>query len=60
MNNIKISIDTDNAAFDEYPVTETARILRKLANDLESGNAIDNAFSLRDVNGNVVGKVTIT
>lgn len=33
--NITITIETDNAAFEDYPASEVARILRKLADDIE-------------------------
>jgi len=60
MARFTIEIDTDNAAFgDETPnggmerALELARILRTVANDLETVNASRTA--LHDVNGNVCG-----
>ena len=47
--NLSITINTDNAAFDNDESTEVVRILRHLANTIES------AGGLRDVNGNTVG-----
>jgi hypothetical protein len=51
-----LTINCDNAAFEEHPPTEVARILRGLAERLE-GLLIDAPFSgnLVDSNGNGVG-----
>ena len=49
---LEITIHQDNAAFDDEPATETARILRALANKYEAGN-FDGR--LNDHNGNAVG-----
>lgn len=51
---MKISIETDNAAFEDNWREETARILRKLADTLETGWSPD---SVKDSNGNTVGTV---
>ena len=51
-----LRIKSDNAAFEEEPITELARILRELADDLEGGNF---PSSVRDYNGNKVGTVTL-
>ena len=54
----KVEIETDNAAFDEgYHDFEVARILRALADtlDMYGGRA---EYTLRDINGNTVGKAT--
>ena len=48
----KLEISCDNAAFDEEPSIELARILHLAANQLEEGTTDDN---LRDSNGNTVG-----
>lgn len=48
-----ITIRTDNAAFEDSPETEVARILRKLADDIEA-RGLD-SYTLRDINGNRVG-----
>lgn len=54
----KLLIDSDDAAFDEYPGTELARILRDVA-DLVDETEPDNRWrKLRDVNGNHVGDFT--
>ena len=51
-----VTIETENAAFHETDGSEqleTARILRRLASDVESMGLCD--YSLRDVSGNQVG-----
>ena len=48
-----IKINCDNAAFTENPGMEVARILRKLADIVES-NGLQNK-KLMDINGNSVG-----
>ena len=47
-----LTIETDNEAFSADPGAESARILR-FAADQVAGNGIS---SLRDINGNTVGK----
>lgn len=64
MPRIDISINTDNAAFEDAytPGAEVARILRKLADLAEPEGdvcALDSE-TLRDANGNTVGLVTVT
>lgn len=56
MEKIIITIDTVNAAFDDEPATEIARILHKLADDLEQFDSPDKLF---DANGNAVGTVFV-
>lgn len=56
--NITITIDTDNAAFEGAEVEEVARILSELAWEIEDNAHIDDC-SLRDINGNTVGHLTI-
>lgn len=53
----KLTIDTTNAAFDDSPEQEVARILRELAKRIEArglppARGVD---VLRDTNGNMVG-----
>lgn len=57
---ITITINADNAAFQDSPVEEVTRILYgiKDAVDLRSLETEQSA-NLRDSNGNTVGKVTI-
>lgn len=54
----RLTIETENAAFEETPASEIARILRGLAEKLERDgvpDGPDNCWRLRDVNGNTVG-----
>ena len=58
----KLSIDCGNAAFCEgdYPTQqsaapELARILRDVADRIESGDSFDTFRNCRDLNGNTVG-----
>lgn len=52
---VKLSIET-NAAFNDCPGTEAARILRKLASRID-GSDLENEFiNLLDRNGKSVGK----
>ena len=48
----KLEFSTDNAAFDNYGATETARILRTIAKRIEEGN-LDG--KVMDLNGNSIG-----
>lgn len=50
----KLELETGNAAFDDCPITEAARILRDIADNLESGSQIGGGPA-RDANGNRVG-----
>jgi hypothetical protein len=54
-----LTIETDNAAFDEIDngeAFEVARILRDLAERIEAGDLWDTEIgNLRDLNGNKVG-----
>lgn len=53
---IIIRIETDNAAFEDSPAHEAARILRHLAEELEGGLK---PSVPRDINGNRCGTITI-
>ena len=54
---VTISIQCENAAFEEPDSgRELARILRQLAEQFEDGQV---PGTLRDVNGNTVGEVSI-
>ena len=48
----KIEFATDNAAFDDHPQYEVARILRMAADRVADGNT---SGQVRDGNGNTVG-----
>jgi len=50
-----LKINTDNAAFEDDPTAEVARILRALADRLVCASP-DESYPLRDVNGNKVGE----
>lgn len=58
MSTIHITINVDNAAFEDAGGDEVARILRQLAN-----HYADDGFyvfeTLRDVNGNTIGKAEL-
>lgn len=54
MEKITIEINTTNSAFEGCQEMELARILRKLADSLESGLA---PSRLMDINGNKTGQV---
>ncbi len=57
MSHASISFNMDNAAFEEEQRNfEAARILRKLADDIESGQQ-DEETIIRDINGNNIGLV---
>jgi len=65
MTTLKISINTDNAAFeDENLGSEISRILKSYANAIESVIDPDTSWELetrlRDINGNTVGQVKLT
>jgi CBS domain-containing protein len=47
----------DNAAFEDDPLEEVARILRAVADRIESGN---DEGPVRDENGNTVGRFSVT
>lgn len=51
---LTIMMRTENAAFEAQPGAEAARILRDLADKLESNNRLV-AATLEDCNGNLVG-----
>ena len=58
MGTLRIEIKDDNAAFEEGPATEMARILRELAASFENDGGPDIEYvsaPLRDINGNTVG-----
>ena len=68
MSTIRITIDTDNAAFHADPQAtgrpdllatgaEVARILRRMANEFECDGPVSNPL---DINGKQVGTVEIT
>jgi len=58
MDQVLVTIECGNDAFDDAPASEVARILRRAADRIENDGDTD--FRLRDVNGNTVGAVKIT
>lgn len=53
----RLTIDTGNEAFQPEPNAEIARILREVADRIESdGRSIHWYQNIRDVNGNTVGQ----
>lgn len=56
-----LTIDMDNAAFEDGPTLEVARILAALAGRLgyDGNEWLDDEGSVRDTNGNTVGGWTI-
>jgi hypothetical protein len=54
---ISIEIENSGSAFDDSPESELARILRKLADQIENGTAPE---VLHDLNGNKCGNVSMT
>lgn len=62
-NQIKITINTDNDAFQDNNLTsEVNRILNEAMNriDLDGFMATGESVKLRDINGNAVGSITAT
>jgi hypothetical protein len=51
-------ISMDNAAFDDCPGSELARILREIARQVERGES-EISREVTDINGNHVGRFTI-
>ena len=61
MPTLRITIKMDNAAFSTESGTEAARILRRLAEDLEGRACQPEGWAtLRDLNGNTVGEAKVT
>ena len=55
MKSFTMQMDTENAVFADDPAAEIARILRKLADRIESAGNSDTGGRLLDANGNAVG-----
>jgi hypothetical protein len=56
---LQINIKMDNAAFGENGETEAARILRRLAEDMEKYTLSYKDWVLMDANGNKVGTAEV-
>lgn len=52
MSRFILSFDTDNAAFEDDPFAEIARVLRATAEKVEDRNDMG---TIRDLNGNTIG-----
>lgn len=51
-----VQMSINNAAFEDSPASEVARILREIADSIESADSVPEYFrNCRDVNGNTVG-----
>lgn len=60
MSELKINIELDNAAFDGDAGYEVARILRRMADELEAGPCLDGYRNvLIDIKGNKVGMAVV-
>jgi hypothetical protein len=60
MAKFKLEIDMGNAAFDDMPMDEVARILMHLARGLEGESFLASPLALHDINGNRVGEARCT
>lgn len=54
---VELTIDTDTDAFSEAPGIEIARVLRKVADEIENGCTLGR---IADVNGNAIGLYEVT
>jgi hypothetical protein len=54
---ITLTINTENAAFDDHEAGEIARILRTEAKQIAGGRL--GSGSLLDINGNTIGRVHV-
>lgn len=61
MATLRVLITTDNAAFEDHPNTELARILVDAAGKVKAATnrTLKDGIALRDVNGNTVGRVQL-
>lgn len=60
MATVRVTFQADNAAFENDPNTESARILREAADWIEGRGEPGQSHILRDINGNTVGAVSIS
>ena len=56
----KITLDLSGPGFQPHPVTELARILRKLANKLAHEDLPNTCYLLHDAEGRTVGQIEVT
>jgi hypothetical protein len=55
----RLNINCDNAAFEEFPAEEIARILRAVADRIDAGDSFDTYRNILDINGNIVGQFAL-
>lgn len=55
---LTITMDMDNAIFENFPELEAARILARLSHDIAGG--IPDVTVLIDLNGNTVGRAVVS
>jgi len=63
--NFRVFVNCDNAAFDDVTGfngrgEETARILREIADRISRTEELPDYITLRDINGNDVGRATFS
>jgi hypothetical protein len=56
---LTLYIDMDNAAFEDAPGLEAVRILREVADELETIGTGYGSWPLIDINGNKVGELKL-
>lgn len=59
MSGLNLYIETGNEAFQDNEREEIARILRKLAKDIQADSCNDTSYFLKDINGNTVGRADV-
>lgn len=60
MKELKLKINCDNDAFHDAPEVEIARVLRKIAQDIEDLEATGMYQNIKDINGNIIGTFRLT
>lgn len=58
---LKIEFSLDNAAFAEYPASESATILEYCAMRLENNGFswLKEPYQIKDINGNTIGEIKL-
>lgn len=59
MATFRLYFDTDNASFEDNERAEIARILRKVADRVESPTDISHYLTIFDANGNDIGRFAL-
>lgn len=60
MPKFTLQINMDNDAFAEYPITELVECVKEVAESISFNNSLDQHGSIKDINGNTIGKWEIT